>query len=117
MTTVSEEQEKTLEEQEDLIEPLLPEETMTVADMPPDLGNPAVADFPDPAWDDTTDETGETPDLEEPEDSGEDEPEEGVVEDDDEDDEDEPVVPPGIVEDQIEQALEPDEPDDYDPEE
>ena len=50
------------EEQETPIAP-------TVADVPPDFGNPGMADFADPAWDDTTDETGETPDLEEPEDS------------------------------------------------
>ena len=98
------------EEQEILAAPLERGEAPTVADMPPDLGDPGVADFADPAWDDTTDEEGETPDPEEPEDSDEDE-----EVDDEPDDEDAPTVPPGIIEGDSLEAV--DEPDDYDPEE
>ena len=77
----------------------------TVADMPPDFGNPGVVDFPDPAWDDTTDEEGEKPDSGEPDDEDDDET-------DDVEDPDVPVVPPGIATDDDP----PVEPDDYDPE-
>lgn len=86
-------------------------ETPTVADMPPDLGNPAVADFADPAWDDTTDQEGEVPDAGEP-----DEDDSDVDDSPPDDDDEEPVVPPGIIEDQ-DQLPDPPEPDDYDPEE
>ena len=88
-------------------------ETPTVADMPPDFGNPGMADFADPAWDEGADEVGEVPDSYEPEDSADDDPEEGDEAVPDEPDEDEePVVPPGIEEEQLEDSDE-----DYDPEE
>lgn len=104
---MSEEQWQPSEDEEPL--PLTGGEAPTVADMPPDLGDPGVADFPDPAWDDTTDEEGETPEPDEPEDDDEDD------EVDEPDDEESPTVPPGITDADV---LEPvDEPDDYDPEE
>jgi hypothetical protein len=102
-------------EQHEPLEHIKEGDALTMADLPPDFGNPAVVDFPDPAWDETDDQEGETPDLEEPEDSADDAPDE-----DDESDvppeveDEEPVVPPGVTEEQLE---DPDEPDDYDPKE
>ena len=103
--------EVTVDQEHEPLEHIKEGDALTVADLPPDFGNPGVADFPDPAFDDTTDEEGETPDLDEPEDSADDAPDEGDESDvPPEDEEEEPVVPPGITEEQLV------DPDDDDPE-
>jgi hypothetical protein len=93
----------------------------TVADLPPDYGQPGLADFADPAWDDITDEDdNEVPGEGEPEEDEndiEEDKEAAVLEGGDEEDEMEenPVVPPGVVEEN-EDMPEPDEEFDHDPE-
>lgn len=99
-----------VQEPHEPLEHLKEGEALTVADLPPDFGNPGVADFADPAWDDTTDEEGEAPDQGEPQDTDDDDE---AIEPEDPD-EDAPVVPPGIA---TEDDDDPVEPDDYDPEE
>jgi hypothetical protein len=88
----------------------------TVGDLPPDYGEPGVADFPDPAWDDITDEdVSEVPGEGEPEDDDTPEEQEEVEQEDEQDEmEDNPVVPPGIAEGG---DVQPDEEFDHDPEE
>ena len=92
------------------------EDATSPADMPPDFGEPGVADFADPAWDEVPDEEeGETPGEGEPKEEDEDDEEEGGgvgIPLDLEEEEDVDVVPPA-GEDEL---TEPDEPDDYDPE-
>lgn len=67
----------------------------TVSDIPVDYGNPGMADFADPAFDEVTEDEDETPSEGEPKDDDED------LDDEDEmDEEDAPVVPPGIAPDQ-----------------
>jgi len=98
------ENEAAVKQTEDHLEEAVPhtEVATTVSDIPVDYGNPGMADFPDPVFDEVDDDEDETPSEGEPKDD------DGELDDDDEMDEDEvPVVPPGI---------EPDQQYDHDPE-
>ena len=68
----------------------------TVSDMPPDYGDPSVADFPDVAFGEPVDGDDEVPDPGEPkdEDDDEEEPEDAESLPDEDEETDDPVLPP-----------------------
>ena len=92
-----------IDQTEDHVEEAVPQSEIatTVSDMPPDFGNPEVADWPDAAFGevqvegDDDDEDG-TPSEGEPdgEEDDDEEPEEVEEEEDEDAEEEEPVMPP-----------------------
>lgn len=80
---------------EDHVEEAVPDSEIatTVSDIPPDFGDPSVADFPDAAFGEIGDED-ETPDPGEPEGDDVDEPEDAQPLPDEDEETDDPVLPP-----------------------